>query len=81
MKEKIKCYAFDFAGEPLGQYDSISEAAAHFGFPISTVREAIRRGSIVSSKYYFSKTQNLIVRTKKTERNPLFRKDRPYGLA
>jgi len=65
-------YLFNFLGELLNTFSSRKEAAEKTGIEYETIKAAIRRKSIIQSKFYFQEDDKVWRKpTKKINMNPM----------
>ena len=70
-------YVFNIKGE-LIDTDTVTKLAKNYKLSNTVIKSAIRRESIVSAKYYFSKKEDFEIPIKKNNHNPLFYKTKDY---
>jgi hypothetical protein len=70
-------FMFNLKGE-LVATDTVTKLGKKYKLSNTVIKSAIRRESIVSAKYYFSKKEDFVPPLKKNNHNPLHYKTKDY---
>lgn len=71
MSKRVEMYLFDLEGDLLQRFDCIASLAKKVGVPVPTARCSAQRGSVLSGRYYVSRSKELKISKKKYNQNAL----------